>query len=264
MTEKTPLQTLIDLGNKLISDISYARSVWQAEPVIYGVLCRQYLPAPEGYEEGYAIVSNDYTETLSYNPLDYLMKYLRGEDWFDDYYDKSELDSRYENAHSILFPYQKEWIPVNEFPEKLKYSQHDVIKCIEELEIGHPCPYQTTDYLKDDVLALTHEGIQEYLQLNGHNLPKDAHSFAMTASRVPEIRDLKKALKDLSRDTALPVGICPNCKKPTNYDLDIIEHDNDPNIYKICTCHECNTTWHETYSHVKTEIFNQGDTECLP
>lgn len=256
MADNSPIQTLIDIGCHLIEDEEYASSVAQAQPVVYGVMESHDYPCPEGYGDDYHLFAT--TDSAYESPLDpyeALLDYLDGSDELSD--EKPQLERALDVAHAALMTVpdttEDEHGLIRRVKAFVKVHPKQSADILEELGLATRYRYQLIQSLHKGAIALTHAGIERYLEADRHNCAADAHSFAMTATRCDEYARLVEALRALAHDTSTRVGICPKCQKETTFDLEIVENDDDVNIFKVCTCHECGTTWTETYTHVHTD-----------
>lgn len=61
-----------------------------------------------------------------------------------------------------------------------------------DVEIGY---YEKVDIIYPNTMFLTHKECEEHLKEYGYNYSKDAHAYAMTAQRSPEVKNIVKYIR---------------------------------------------------------------------
>lgn len=68
----------------------------------------------------------------------------------------------------------------------------------DDVEIGY---YEKVDIIYPNTMFLTHKECEEHLKEYGYNYSKDAHAYAMTAQRSPEVKTLLNILESVDWDS---------------------------------------------------------------
>lgn len=68
----------------------------------------------------------------------------------------------------------------------------------DDVEIGY---YEKVDIIYPNTMFLTHKECEEHLKEYGYNYSKDAHAYAMTAQRSPEVETLLNILESVDWDS---------------------------------------------------------------
>ena len=124
---------------------------------------------------------------------------INGECFYDvntgeDFLDKDDL----------YFTEENELIVVNDGEEYVVddiTSAFNVLSDIlyeDDVEIGY---YEKVDIIYPNTMFLTHKECEEHLKEYGYNYSEDAHAYAMTAYRSPEVETLLNLLETVDWDS---------------------------------------------------------------
>lgn len=69
---------------------------------------------------------------------------------------------------------------------------------MDDVEIGN---YEKVDIIYPDSMFLTHKECENHLRKYGYNYSEDAHAYAMTAYRSPEVETLLNLLETVDWDS---------------------------------------------------------------
>lgn len=219
-----PIAALVNLGKSIINDDTYRIEMAQAEPAYYGIIEKHKFVCPDEYShDGTWIFSKhdfEYPQELSEAIVEYLTADDAGTDWDESYLaDHRTHQQRIKDAKQAL---HMETATDEELITAATESNWNASQIAHKLDLGDTVAYQTVEKLRTDSLALTHNGIMQTCNLNGHNFRKPYHTYAMTAIRSPEIKTLKLALRAMANLSKTISPICPNCDNKTTFtDIDI-------------------------------------------
>jgi hypothetical protein len=229
----------------------------QAEPAYYGILEQHKIVCPDGYsEDGQWVTAKDdfeYPHELIEAVQEYLTAADAGTDWDESYLsDERTHDERIDAAKKAIC---MESASEKELIDAVGDSSWQAAMIVEELELGDVVAYQKIKKLRTDSLSLTHKGILQTCDLNGHNFKKPYNTYAMTAIRSPEIATLKSALRKLALLSDHISPTCETCQqKMTLADIDI-----DDGIVTITfRCDKCKTEIIRQYNEL---TYNSQTTE---
>ena len=163
-------------------------TVGQADPrfwVVRGTV-REY-NIEEGFEDGEELVNVD-GEILAENMKE-LFEYITNDTDLE-----KEYDITYYKENEIIEMVNKDIF------DKYTYYISSISEFVKEF--GHEMDvhlirYKEEDKIFENTMFLTIRECEEHIKLNYYHYPKDAHSYAMTAWRSPQIEKLYKILQEV-------------------------------------------------------------------
>jgi len=81
-----------------------------------------------------------------------------------------------------------------------KYDFEEIIEKLDDDDF-RICCYKNVDKNYPDTMFLTNRECKEHIRANHYHYPKDAHSYAMTAWRSPQVEKLYKILENTDWDS---------------------------------------------------------------
>lgn len=143
-------------------------------------------------------------------------------EYFKDNYDMDNIEilenTQYKNLHGYdIKQVRKDYDPNNPFDVSFgKYEKEadlvddfqELIDFLEECGIIAENVYSVAYYnieskIYQDTMFLTNKSCKEHIRLNNYHYSSDAHSYAMTAWRSPEVEKLFKILQQVDWDKML-------------------------------------------------------------
>ena len=167
-------------------------TVCQASPR-YWVIKGSKTVFEDGIDEGEAIRINGEC-FYDVNTGDLTSLLTNTKEKLEDFLDKDDL----------YFTEENELIVVNDGEE---YVVDDIISAFnvlsdilyeDDVEIGY---YEKVDIIYPNTMFLTHKECEEHLKEYGYNYSEDAHAYAMTAYRSPEVETLLNILETVDWDS---------------------------------------------------------------
>lgn len=167
-------------------------TVCQASPR-YWVIKGSKTVFEDGIDEGEAIRINGEC-FYDVNTGDLTSLLTNTKEKLEDFLDKDDL----------YFTEENELIVVNDGEEYVVddiTSAFNVLSDIlyeDDVEIGY---YEKVDIIYPNTMFLTHKECEEHLKEYGYNYSEDAHAYAMTAYRSPEVETLLNILETVDWDS---------------------------------------------------------------
>ncbi len=167
-------------------------TVCQASPR-YWVIKGSKTVFEDGIDEGEAIRINGEC-FYDVNTGDLTSLLTNTKEKLEDFLDKDDL----------YFTEENELIVVNDGEEYVVddiTSAFNVLSDIlyeDDVEIGY---YEKVDIIYPNTMFLTHKECEEHLKEYGYNYSEDAHAYAMTAYRSPEVETLLNLLETVDWDS---------------------------------------------------------------
>lgn len=186
----SPNKWLKDFQEKLEADAKIAsEDLAQAQPVYYAIRDYRLDIVPDGYGDitRYA----DHSNCVDYSPREALQSLIDGEYATVDDIINSDEGQMYNIAFDENDSVDTSVTDTNIcwFLDDSPFADH-----LERHE------FTKTPFIVPDTMFLTQEEAQRHLKANYYHYTKDAHTYAMTAWRSPEVEDLLKLLRSIDFD----------------------------------------------------------------
>lgn len=182
----------IDFLKNLQHIMNTQDTVCQADPrfwVVRGTI-KEY-GIEEGYEDGVELVNSEYEITIS--NMKELYDYLIENEIFNN------LNVEYDKEEECITLYYKDGEEIGWY-DTLDDFYNDYYNDISELNIVR---YKNVEHNFEDTFFLTNEECKRHIECNYYHYPKDAHSYAMTAWRSPQVEKLYEILQNVNFDNLL-------------------------------------------------------------
>ena len=132
------------------------------------------------------------------------MQYFYSDEDFTEFNDVKELQEYMDEYY--LSDGEQLWRYIDE--PKLRELVNDKDTTFEELwgfvcnnfNNFNECPVKKESYIVPDTLFLTKREALKHLEINAHHYTKDAHTYAMTAWRSPEVQQLLEIIETFDWD----------------------------------------------------------------
>lgn len=187
-----PQQWLKELQEKLEEDAKFAsEQLAQAQPVYYVIRDYRLDIVPDGY--GDIIKYVDRENCVDYTPREAIESLLE-----DDDLTVEDITQSFDGqTYDIIFTEDEkvdqsvpEW-KCCAFLDEYEPAQHLERRC-----------FAVVPYIVSDTMFLTHKEAAAHLKANYYHYTKDAHTYAMTAWRSPQVRDLLQLLRTIDFDAS--------------------------------------------------------------
>lgn len=170
---------LQELQDKLLRD-DRDNSV-QAEPVFYGIMHSVQQLVPDGYGDDIELYDINACETVT----------------LDELWDELEDDEKREFAELKEKIIAETGIDLDENGKPYIEDRDAFAEYLSQGKGYETYEYELQDRIAEDALFLTREAAEQHLALNGYHYKQNAHSYAMTAFRSPDVAKLWKLLRTI-------------------------------------------------------------------
>lgn len=178
---KEDLEFLIELQHEMLTQ----DHVGQAAPRFWSVATDEYQElGTEDCFDGINIYSSDDAEVVCGGDMNSIIEYVK-----ENHYDELEEES-------IVFTYEDDYwsAKFNEEDEETFYCTEELLDFLKEHGIMPDdydiMYYRNVHYIYPDTMFLTNRSCKEHIKANHYHYSSDAHSYAMTAWRSPEVSRL--------------------------------------------------------------------------
>ena len=129
---------------------------------------------------------------------------INGEKFYDintkrrlqDYLDENNLYFSKENPNELIVVNDGKEYVVDDITSAFNVLSDILYE--DDVEIGY---YEKVDIIYPNTMFLTHKECEEHLKEYGYNYSEDAHAYAMTAQRSPEVETLLNILESVDWDS---------------------------------------------------------------
>lgn len=167
-------------------------TVWQASPR-YWVIKGSKTVFVDGIDEGEVIKIND-ENFYDVNTGDLTSLLTDTKEKLEDYLDEGDL--YFDGVNELIVVINGEEYVVDDIESAFE-ALSDILY-MDDVEIGS---YEKVDIIYPDTMFLTHKECENHLRKYGYNYSEDAHAYAMTAYRSPEVEKLLNLLETVDWDS---------------------------------------------------------------
>lgn len=167
-------------------------TVWQASPR-YWVIKGSKTVFVDGIDEGEVIKIND-ENFYDVNTGDLTSLLTDTKEKLEDYLDEGDL--YFDGVNELIVVINGEEYVVDDIESAFE-ALSDILY-MDDVEIGS---YEKVDIIYPDSMFLTHKECENHLRKYGYNYSEDAHAYAMTAYRSPEVEKLLNLLETVDWDS---------------------------------------------------------------
>lgn len=190
----------IDFLIALQQEMNTQDTVCQAPPRFWMVEQSEKKIVPEGYEDGCELYDSEGADTIG--------EFEDAIEYFKENYERIVVTPVSPGSYRIDIT-NDDYIPGKD-DKSWRYEADTTVSTLDELvsfledwniithNRYHVCCFKNEQTLCKDTLFLTNKSCKEYIQRYGYNHTDDAHSFAMTAYRSPEVEKLWKILETVN------------------------------------------------------------------
>lgn len=205
---KEELDFLIELQHEMLTQ----DNVCQAAPRFWVVENKRTVPTAEEYSDGYEIFDDNGCETVAHSMEEFI-------EYINEKYMPRGLKVFYNNGDAIMFESNRPFDEVDtleELTEEWQQSQsnNNVIDMYDYLTIEafidelNLLPYVYEEYrliytreewfIEPNTMFLTNRSAKQHIKANYYHYHKEAHSYAMTAWRSSEVKQLWEILDKIN------------------------------------------------------------------
>lgn len=167
-------------------------TVWQASPR-YWVIKGSKTVFVDGIDEGEVIKIND-ENFYDVNTGDLTSLLTDTKEKLEDYLDEGDL--YFDGVNELIVVINGEEYVVDDIESAFE-ALSDILY-MDDVEIGS---YEKVDIIYPGAIFLTHKECENHLRKYGYNYSEDAHAYAMTAYRSPEVETLLNLLETVDWDS---------------------------------------------------------------
>lgn len=167
-------------------------TVWQASPR-YWVIKGSKTVFVDGIDEGEVIKIND-ENFYDINTGDLTSLLTDTKEKLEGYLDEGDL--YFDGVNELIVVINGEEYVVDDIESAFE-ALSDILY-MDDVEIGS---YEKVDIIYPDTMFLTHKECENHLRKYGYNYSEDAHAYAMTAYRSPEVETLLNLLETVDWDS---------------------------------------------------------------
>lgn len=167
-------------------------TVWQASPR-YWVIKGSKTVFVDGIDEGEVIKIND-ENFYDVNTGDLTSLLTDTKEKLEGYLDEGDL--YFDGVNELIVVINGEEYVVDDIESAFE-ALSDILY-MDDVEIGS---YEKVDIIYPDTMFLTHKECENHLRKYGYNYSEDAHAYAMTAYRSPEVETLLNLLETVDWDS---------------------------------------------------------------
>lgn len=179
----------IDFLISLQKEMNTQDTCGNADPRFWVIKGEKRIYRAENNAGGWIVIDNDSPSDILATNEKELFEYIKDELMPD-------INEDMGNIWEIKFDYGQ--VLIKNIDEEYKGTS-EVVEWLNEYTIGkyEQVYYDTIDKIYSDTLFLTQKAAENHLKLNHYNYDKNAHTYAMTAWRSPEVEILWKILQEV-------------------------------------------------------------------
>ena len=201
ITKRPITEAEIRFLKKLQHEMNTQDTVCQADPRFWQIISKDGVPTSPEYSDRTIIYDTDEGTVVSRSideAIQYLIDTIEGIDGYSYPEDKIPALFKVDGILTVRIPEHDVTIEI--------HDEEDIVAALNLLEgddtysVGYELEIEKHHA---DVLFLTKKAADEHLRKYGYNYPDDAHAYAHTAQRSPEIETLYKLLHEVDFDQLL-------------------------------------------------------------
>lgn len=161
-----------------------------------------------GYEDGADLVDDDGCATVA-TDMESAMIYIR-DDLLDEISGMDGFQRKIEMVTGIFHPNIRISWNENGFEDAVEFNNmEEIADWLREQGYEHRVAnYRVTSKIYQDTMFLTQKAAEKHLRANDYHYSDDAHTYAMTAVRSPEVENLWKILREVDWSALLRSKSC--------------------------------------------------------